>query len=278
MILEVIPVIPPGPPAAGAARRRPLRDLGPERPLPARHQPQQPAEAPDGAQRARHHHPQREAHAAGGRRRAVRQRPPRPRDHRSEQAPAQVALRHAEGQAAAASARTCSASASTTRVARSSSSAPSCACTSAACPRRWRSSCSSPSSTTSSKSAASSPPSRARRRWWRRRRPEVWDILDEVIREHPVLLNRAPDAAPPRHPGLRADPHRRQGDPAAPARLRRLQRRLRRRPDGRARAALGRGAGRSARAHDVDEQHPVARQRPADHRADARTSCSVSTT
>jgi len=23
---------------------------------------------------------------------------------------------------------------------------------------------------------------------------EVWDILDEVIREHPVLLNRAADA------------------------------------------------------------------------------------
>src|ERR1044072_3449254 len=23
-------------------------------------------------------------------------------------------------------------------------------------------------------------------------KPEVWDILDEVIREHPVLLNRAP--------------------------------------------------------------------------------------
>ncbi len=23
-------------------------------------------------------------------------------------------------------------------------------------------------------------------------RPEVWDILDEVIQEHPVLLNRAP--------------------------------------------------------------------------------------
>ena len=23
-------------------------------------------------------------------------------------------------------------------------------------------------------------------------RPEVWEILDEVIREHPVLLNRAP--------------------------------------------------------------------------------------
>ena len=25
-----------------------------------------------------------------------------------------------------------------------------------------------------------------------RERPEVWDILEEVIREHPVLLNRAP--------------------------------------------------------------------------------------
>src|ERR1700736_226128 len=25
-----------------------------------------------------------------------------------------------------------------------------------------------------------------------RMRPEVWDVLDEVIHEHPVLLNRAP--------------------------------------------------------------------------------------
>ena len=25
-----------------------------------------------------------------------------------------------------------------------------------------------------------------------REEPEVWDILDEVIREHPVMLNRAP--------------------------------------------------------------------------------------
>src|SRR5256886_5418101 len=28
--------------------------------------------------------------------------------------------------------------------------------------------------------------------WVEKERPEVWDILDEVIREHPVLLNRAP--------------------------------------------------------------------------------------
>ena len=34
--------------------------------------------------------------------------------------------------------------------------------------------------------------------------PIVWDILEEVIKDHPVLLNRAPDPAPSRHPGLRA--------------------------------------------------------------------------
>ena len=93
----------PGDPAgtapAGAARRRPLRHLRPERPLSPRHQPQQPPEAADRAARARHHHPQREADAAGGGRRAVRQRPPRPRHHRRQQAPAEVAVRHAQGQA-----------------------------------------------------------------------------------------------------------------------------------------------------------------------------------
>ena len=33
---------------------------------------------------------------------------------------------------------------------------------------------------------------RAPRSWSRRRRPEVWDILEEIVRDHPVLLNRAP--------------------------------------------------------------------------------------
>ena len=75
------------------------------------------------------------------------------------------------------------------------------------------------------------------------------------------------DAASARHPGVRADADRGQGDPAASARLRGLQRRLRRRPDGRARAAVARGAARSARADDVDQQHPAPGQRHADHRA-----------
>ena len=77
------------------------------------------------------------------------------------------------------------------------------------------------------------------------------------------------DAASPRHPGVRAGADRRQGDPAASAGLHRVQRRLRRRPDGRARAAVARSAAGSARADDVVQQHPVAGQRRADHRADA---------
>ena len=59
-------------------------------------------------------------------------------------------------------------------------------------------------------------------------RPEVWDILEEVIKRAPGSPEPRADAAPPRHPGVRAGPHRGQGDPAAPARLRGVQRRLRR--------------------------------------------------
>ena len=90
---------PAGPAPAGAARRRPLRHVRPQRSLSARHQPQQPPEAADRAARSRHHHPQREADAAGGGRRLVRQRPPRSRHHRRQQAAVEVARRHAQGQA-----------------------------------------------------------------------------------------------------------------------------------------------------------------------------------
>ena len=68
--------------------------------------------------------------------------------------------------------------------------------------------------------------------------PEVWDILEEVIREHPVHAEPRADPAPSGHPGVRAGADRRQGDPAAPAGLCGVQRRLRRRPDGGARAAV----------------------------------------
>ena len=57
---------------------------------------------------------------------------------------------------------------------------------------------------------------------------EVWDVLEEVIHEHPVLLNRAPTLHRSGHPGVRAAARRGQGDPGPPAGLPRLQRGLRR--------------------------------------------------
>src|SRR5215472_744420 len=75
-----------------------------------------------------------------------------------------------------------------------------------------------------------------------------------------------PDAASPRHPGVRAAAGRGQGHPAAPAGVHRLQRRLRWRPDGGARAAVAGGAAGSACAHDVVQQHPLAGERRSDHR------------
>ena len=71
-------------------------------------------------------------------------------------------------------------------------SVPSSSCTSAACRRRWRSSCSRRSSTTSSKSATCVTTIKSAKKLVEKERPEVWDILEEVIKEHPVLLNRAP--------------------------------------------------------------------------------------
>jgi hypothetical protein len=59
---------PAGPAPDGAARRWPVRDLGPQRPLPPRHQPQQPPQAAARPRRAGDHRQQREADAPGGRR------------------------------------------------------------------------------------------------------------------------------------------------------------------------------------------------------------------
>jgi DNA-directed RNA polymerase subunit beta' len=75
------------------------------------------------------------------------------------------------------------------------------------------------------------------------------------------------DAAPPGHPGVRAGADRRQGDPASPAGLLRVQRRLRRRPDGRARAAVAE-AQLEARVLMMSTNNILQPgQRSADHRA-----------
>ena len=256
-----------GPAPAGAARRRPLRDLRPQRPLPPRHQPQQPPEAADRAARARHHHPQREADAAGGGRRPVRQRPPRPRHHRRQQAAAEVARRHAEGQAGpvppepARQARRLFRPLGDRRRPRAQ-----------AAPVR-------PAEEDGARAVQAVHLLAARRQGPVGDRQAGQEAgregeaggLGHPRRGDPRASGDAQpraDPAPPRHSGVRAGADRGQGDPAASAGLRRLQRRLRRRPDGGARAAVARGAARSARADDVDQQHPAPRQRPADHRAE----------
>ena len=64
---------------ARAARRRTFCDLGLERFVSPRHQPQQSSQDVAAAQDAGSHHPQREAHVAGSGGRVVRQRPSRSR-------------------------------------------------------------------------------------------------------------------------------------------------------------------------------------------------------
>ena len=83
----------------------------------------------------------------------------------------------------------------------------------------------------------------------------------------PGASESSADPAPSRHSGVRAGADRGQGDPAASAGLHGLQRRLRWRPDGGARAALARGPARGPRPDDVDQQHPQPLERQAHHRA-----------
>ena len=151
-------------------------------------------------------------------------------------------------------------------------------CTSAACRRRWRSSCSSRSSTTSSKSAATSPPSRAPRRWWRRSGPRSGTSSRRSSSEHPVLLNRAPTL---HRLGIQAfEPVLIEGKAIQLHPL--VCAAFNADFDGDQMAVhvplSHRGADGGARAHDEHQQHPVAGQRQADHRARPRTSSSACTT
>jgi DNA-directed RNA polymerase subunit beta' len=70
------------------------------------------------------------------------------------------------------------------------------------------------------------PTSKARRKWWSGSEDEVWDALEEVIKEHPVMLNRAPTL---HRLGIQAfEPVSggRKGVEASSSRLHRLQRGL----------------------------------------------------
>ena len=230
---------PAGAAADGAARRRPVRHVGPERPLPPRDQPQQPPQAAARPRRARDHRQQREADAPGGRRRAVRQRPPRAARHRARQPRAQVAQRHAEGQAGpvppepARQARGLLGPLGDRRGAEHE-----------AAPVR-AAEADGPRAVQAVHHGAAR---RAQGRAEHQGRQEDGRVDDpggvgRARGGHPRAPGAAQpraDAPPPRHPGLRAGAGRGQGDPGPPARLPRLQRGLRRRPDGRPRPAVAR--------------------------------------
>ena len=96
---------------------------------------------------------------------------------------------------------------------------------------------------------------------------EVWDALEERHQRASGAPEPRADASPSRHPGLRAGARRRQGHQDPSAGLHGLQRRLRRRPDGRSRPALAEGSGRVAGADAGLEQHPLAGPRQAARRS-----------
>ena len=262
MILDVIPVIPPD--------LRPLVPLDggrfatsrPERPVSPGDQPEQPAHQADPAQGAGGHPPEREADAPGGGRRAVRQRPPLQGHPRPRQAPAQEPLRHAQGQAGPVPPEPARQARGLLRPLghRGGPGAP-------AAPVR-------PAQGDGGRAVQAVHHPQAGREGHRRdgqarqedrgaREPRG---VRDPGRDHPGPPGAAQpraDAAPPGHPGVRAGAGRGQGHPDPPAGLRGVQRRLRRRPDGGARAALVRGAARGAPADDLVEQRPQAVRRAA---------------
>ena len=109
-----------------------------------------------------------------------------------EQAPAQVARPTCSRASRAASARTCSASASTTRAVRSSSSAPSCKLHQCGLPKKMALELFKPFIYNKLEERGYVTTIKSAKKMVEKERPEVWDILEEVIKEHPVLLNRAP--------------------------------------------------------------------------------------
>ena len=97
--------------------------------------------------------------------------------------------------------------------------------------------------------------------------PEVWAVLEEVVQEHPVMLNRAPTL---HRLGIQAfEPILVEGKAIKlhPAGLPRVQRGLRRRPDGRARSPDPRGADGVLDAAALLQEPAQPRQRPPHRRA-----------
>ena len=103
-----------------------------------------------------------------------------------------------------------------------------------------------------------------------RARPVVWDVLEDVTKGHPVLLNRAPTLHRLGIQAFEVVLVEGSANSDSPARLHGVQRRLRRRYDVGPRAALARSAAGGARADALHPQPAVAGRRLAVGRADER--------
>ena len=257
---------PPGDPARaapdGSARRRTVRHQRPQRPLPPGHQPQQPAQEAARARRPGDHRPQREADAPGGRRRADRQRAPRPGHHRHRQPQAQVPLGHAQGEAGPVPPEPARQAGRLQRAVGDRGRAR------AAPPRVRPAQEDGPGAVQAVRDARAGlaelhPEHQERQahggagpsRGVGRPRPG-----DQGA---PGAPQPRPHPPPARHPGVHAGAGRGPGDPDPPLRVQGLQRRLRRRSDGRPRAPLQRRDRRGPQPHDVVQQHPERLRRPA---------------
>ena len=182
---------PAGAAPARAARRRPFRHVGSERSLSPRHQPQQSPEAADGAARARHHHPQRKAHVQesvdalfdnGRRGRVITGANKRPLKSLADM------LKGKQGRFRQ--------NLLGKRVDYSGRSVivvgPELKLHQCGLPKKMALELFKPFIYSRLDAKGLSATVKQAKKLVEKEKPEVWDILDEVIREHPVLLNRAP--------------------------------------------------------------------------------------
>ena len=177
--------------ARWCSRRRPVRHLRPERPLPPRDQPEQPAQAAARSRCARDHRQQREADAAGGRGLAVRQRP----SGRPVTGPGNRPLKSISDMLKGKQGRFRQ-NLLGKRVDYSGRSVivvgPQLKLHQCGLPKAMALELFKPFVMKRLDDLNHAQNIKSAKRMVERQRPVVWDVLEEVISEHPVLLNRAP--------------------------------------------------------------------------------------
>src|SRR2546426_136855 len=215
-----------------------------------------PPQAVARARRAGDHRAQREAHAAGGRRRSDRQWPAWSCDHWHRQPQAEVTVRHAQGQAGPLppepARQACRLLGPLRHRGRSGAEA-----ARVRAPEEDGARALQAVRHARAGQQGLHPEHQVRQAHGGARPPRSVGRARRGDQGAPGAPQPRAHAAPPRHPGVHAGAGRGVGDPDPPARLQRLQRGLRRRPDGRPRAALQRCHRRSQELDDVVQQHSV---------------------